>query len=715
MKFGPFLFNVAERTLHNGGESVSLKPKEFDLLQVLVAKPGRLISKDEILSEVWPETKVEESNLSVHISSLRRALGDSASDPLYIETIPRSGYRFKAPVIELIPGEGEVDVAPPAMSRSLGRLLRWAVLIVASTGAAVWWARRSYPPWNAVPLTSSPGLEIGPALSPDGSLVIYSVRARTANGRLDPSTNGLWLKNIATGATERVTDQFDYSPTWSPDGREIAFVRYINNQNDQDVATLVVRSAFGGQDRIVRPLDYVGALPGPSLHYSSNGKWILTSLGTGMIAGTPPARLVAISLATGELQPLLSPVPGSAGDFNPVISPKGDRLAFCRCATSTACDLFTVPVADLKPMGPPQRISQIPSSDFQPLFLPDGSILYSLGPNNTRNLWRTHFDWFGSFRSEQISPSSEDVLQPSVVKMADGRWRLVYVRDMVDINIWRLQFDGPDGKPIGSEPIANSTRIEETPAYSRDGKRIAFASNRTGQWEIWGCDVTGRNCAEITHLRAYSRSPAWSPDGRWLAFDSRPTGSPQVFVMPLDPSGPAVAVTPVSSSSSMEPAWSADGRWLYFSSNRTGRYEIYRTPSPVAGLNPGKTEAVTADGGIQPRMSVDGTSLFYRIPDRSFLQLNLRDGTKKPLPSGMPIAIAPIPGSSTVGYFYRAENRQGYAARFNLTTGTVENLIALPNLSRAGNMARSPDGRQLLYVQTDRHEADLMMIDNLHP
>lgn len=189
--------------------------------------------------------------------------------------------------------------------------------------------------------------------------------------------------------------------------------------------------------------------------------------------------------------------------------------------------------------------------------------------------------------------------------------------------------------------------------------------------------------------------------------------------MSLDSSGPAVAVTPPSSTS-MDAAWSPDGQWLYFASNRTGRYEIYRTPtSPIAGLNPGKAEALTtaltSDGATVPRLSPDGTVLYYRRVDRTYHQLNLKDRTTKPLPAGLSIVYAPIPVSSTLGYSYRAEHRQGYVARFNPTTGTVQNLMALPTLTRTGTMARSPDGRQLLYVQADRNEADLMMIDHWQP
>ena len=97
-QFGPFLIDVGERTLRRDGEPVPLTPKAFDVLVALLEKPGQLISKDELLQTVWPGTFVEESNLAYNIFALRKALGDTAENSRYIETVPKKGYRFRASV-----------------------------------------------------------------------------------------------------------------------------------------------------------------------------------------------------------------------------------------------------------------------------------------------------------------------------------------------------------------------------------------------------------------------------------------------------------------------------------------------------------------------------------------------------------------------------------------------------------------------------------------
>ena len=98
-RFGPFHLDVRERRLSRaGGEVIPLRLKVFDTLLVLVENAGRLVTKQTLLDRVWPETTVEENNLNHNVSVLRKALGEKATGQQYIETVPRVGYRFAAPV-----------------------------------------------------------------------------------------------------------------------------------------------------------------------------------------------------------------------------------------------------------------------------------------------------------------------------------------------------------------------------------------------------------------------------------------------------------------------------------------------------------------------------------------------------------------------------------------------------------------------------------------
>src|SRR5271169_4293648 len=115
--FDEFTLDVQERRLLRGAEVVRVSPKAYDVLVALVQQRGRLVTKDELLKRIWPESFVEEGGLTVHISSLRKALGEDAHRPIYIETVTRSGYRFIAAVTCDL--ASEKSSAPSAMSRSV--------------------------------------------------------------------------------------------------------------------------------------------------------------------------------------------------------------------------------------------------------------------------------------------------------------------------------------------------------------------------------------------------------------------------------------------------------------------------------------------------------------------------------------------------------------------------------------------------------------------
>jgi DNA-binding winged helix-turn-helix (wHTH) protein len=97
-EFGPFRLDPEERMLMGKGQAVPLTPKGFDLLLALVRNAGHVVGKEELMREIWPDTVVEENNLTVNISALRKVLGEGASDQRYIQTVPRRGYRFAANV-----------------------------------------------------------------------------------------------------------------------------------------------------------------------------------------------------------------------------------------------------------------------------------------------------------------------------------------------------------------------------------------------------------------------------------------------------------------------------------------------------------------------------------------------------------------------------------------------------------------------------------------
>src|SRR5215204_5004725 len=113
-EFGPYHLNLNRRVLTCAGETVSLTPKATEILVILVTNAGQLLEKDQLLTQIWPDTFVEESNLAQNVFTLRKALGDERADPRYIETVTRRGYRFIASVRVVGADECTADDLPVA-------------------------------------------------------------------------------------------------------------------------------------------------------------------------------------------------------------------------------------------------------------------------------------------------------------------------------------------------------------------------------------------------------------------------------------------------------------------------------------------------------------------------------------------------------------------------------------------------------------------------
>jgi len=99
-EFGPFRLDTLQHLLLRQGQPVALTPKTYDALVLLVESSGRMLPKDEIMRSLWPDSFVEESNLTQQISMIRKALGEASGDNRYIVTVPGRGYRFVASVVD---------------------------------------------------------------------------------------------------------------------------------------------------------------------------------------------------------------------------------------------------------------------------------------------------------------------------------------------------------------------------------------------------------------------------------------------------------------------------------------------------------------------------------------------------------------------------------------------------------------------------------------
>lgn len=596
-------------------------------------------------------------------------------------------------------------------SRLLLAVAGAVVLIFAAAGAGLWFFRPTpQPAARVVPLTSYPGEQREPAFSPDGKQVAFAW-----NGEKEDNFD-IYVKLVGAGAPLQLTKNpaDERSPAWSPDGRYIAFCR-----GPIDHTEIWVIPALGGAERKLGESAWCGGLS-----WSPDGK----SLALVDTAPQRPSSIFLLAVETGAKRRLTSPPNGSVGDSAPRFSPDGETLAFTRATSGLVSQLYALSVtADGGPRGEPRRLifddRQVNGLDWTA----DGRrIVFS---QEVPELWMIPASGGTPERlataregatalsvSRRIpidvatigGPTREGAAGLSVSRMGN---RLVYERKGGDSNIWRIPGPNSSEKKIAPFKFIASTQDEEEPQFSPDGKKIAFSSSRSGNYEIWVCDGEGRNPAQLTSFgSSYPGSPRWSPDSRWIAFDSPKAGEMDIYVISADGGAPRrLTLGPFGS---VRPSWSRDGRWIYFGSNRSGDWQIWKVPAQGGG----PVQVTQTKGGHEAFESPDGRSVYYAKLDAPGIW-------KTPVDGGQETQVVPQSGVSLWSLtgqgicFFDVGNTAGPALEwysFANSKATLLRQFSKDTRIDTGSTAVSvsPDGRWIIYTQLDQSGSDLMLVEN---
>jgi Tol biopolymer transport system component len=278
----------------------------------------------------------------------------------------------------------------------------------------------------------------------------------------------------------------------------------------------------------------------------------------------------------------------------------------------------------------------------------------------------------------------------------------------VDTDIWRIDLVGSGAAAGPAQRWLASTRSELNPQFSRDGKRVAFPSDRGGYREIWIAGADRTNPLPVTSMRASMiGGPSWSPDGSHIAFDSTLEGQFEVYVVSAAGGTPR-RLTDHPATDGV-PSYSRDGGWIYFASNRSGMFQVWKIPA--AG---GQAVQVTRKGGWVGMESPDGQWLYYSKSSSS------ADGLWKISTSGgeeteiLP-SVTHMNFSVTAGGIYfipRAGPDGRHAIHFHSFATGKSVLVAELSGGLSNGLTVSPDGRVILYSQTGRVGSDLMLVEN---
>jgi Tol biopolymer transport system component/tRNA A-37 threonylcarbamoyl transferase component Bud32 len=605
-------------------------------------------------------------------------------------------------------------IAPPTRSRRrsriFGALAGVLLLLIAAVLAWQVAARRAgRVPVSVVPLTTYPGNEVTPAFSPDGKQVAFAW-----NGPQEDNYDIYVSLTDNTSTPLRLTKDSapDACPAWSPDGRSIAFVR------GGVKSSIMLVPALGGPERKLADTEFDPQLLTCGIDWSPDGRYIAFPA-----AALPGARseIVLLSPQTGERRTLSFPPAGTLGDVLPRFSSDGNALAFLRQRSPEFFRVSIVPLAG----GPVRTLSPEPARIFSLAWTPDSrEVVFGAAYEGAARLWRMAAN--GKQSPEPVlgvgpnpfGPSSRWTGAPGAsllgLAISPQGGYLSYTHSVGDTNIWRLDLDRGRLARAPVKVIA-STQPDAAPKFSPDGTRIAFASQRSGTYEIWVCAADGSGAVQLTHMAApLTGSPSWSPDGRKIAFDSTIEGQAEIYTVNAD-GGPAKRLTSHPALDAV-PTWSRDGHWIYFTSDRTGEQQIWKVPAEG-----GSAVQVTRHGGVNAFESNEAATLYYAkgITARGIWTVPASGGEETP------ILDRPGPGRwaymdviDTGIYFMDvtgdAKKLRDAVFFYDFATRHTSQVALLETETPVGmpGLSLSPDRRSLLYTQLDNAGIDLMLLQN---
>ena len=567
-------------------------------------------------------------------------------------------------------------------------------LVAAVIVATLVWRARTTPvsvPVQLLPLASYPGVEGAPALSPDGNLVAFAW-----SGNADAGPTDIYVKAVGSEALRQVTATPDSEtgPAWSPDGHSIALVRA-----GQGVFTV---SQLGGAERQV-------SASGTHVAWAGDSKSILIR---DRPRDTSPFGIQQVFLDTLDRRQLTQ-APVGAGDWRFEVSPDGRTLAFIRYEKVGISDVYVVPMTG----GEPRRLTDWNAAIEGLSWTPNGrEIIYSLDEPPANRLWRIPVNGGTPARGSPIADMPMAATNPSISKPMPGQpARLAFQTIARDVDLQLVDLDAPLlHDTFESRPIVNSTRVEGSARFSRDGTRIAFASFRSGNPEVWIAQGDGSGVRQLTTLGATGvLIGEWSPDGTRIAFEAAMAGNSDVYIVGAD--GGHLRRLTAEPSIEGVPIWSRDGQWIYFASTRAGAIpDIWRV-SPDGG----EPIRVTRKGGFEPRESSDGQYLFYldRHPGGApihgrVMRVPLGGGREEAVLERVRPFLWSVTDTGIVFVTNEADFDAIDAYRFSDRRITRVGRLAFRLPGIYTHMTVSRDGRWMLATKMERFDSDLMLLDN---
>jgi Tol biopolymer transport system component/DNA-binding winged helix-turn-helix (wHTH) protein len=508
-RFGVFELDLHAGELRRGGIKVKLQEQPFQVLSLLLEKPGEVVTREELRDRLWrADTFVDfDHGLNAAIKRLRNALGDSADNPTFVETVARRGYRFLAPVSTVQGnGHGLVSVPPPSSLnvQTPARHHRWwLITILCSTVFVVLGLLLGFvlAPHDPVPLrvtllTANPVDDPvrAAAISRDGRYLAFS------------DNNGFYLRQIDTAETHPVKlpdGMLATSISWFPDSTHMV-VTLTARRGDSSLWEL---SALGGEARKLLDDGF-----GPAV--SPDGKSIA------FVAGKDLRQRIWIAGSGGEQARVVAGTDGDA--FGRLAwSPDSQKVAYTTARYSNGkgakASLDVVNVRG-KASAPVTVISSF-GLEAAMTWAPDGRLIYSLAEPIPRqadaNLWATRLDRHLRPVGSPVRLTNDRGVIFSVGTSGDGK-RTLYVKGIPEPDVYVANLLRPGA--IDEPKRLTMDDHQDTPyEWTPDNKQVIFVSDRTGFFEVYKQGVD-QAVPDLLVSTQHSQLVRLSPDGTQLLF-----------------------------------------------------------------------------------------------------------------------------------------------------------------------------------------------------